>query len=919
VTDANAATSGTGEGPLLVTNLYAPVTELAGLAIRELDRAQWLDAFLVAGGVSQLLADYLSPDPLALRRASSAFMGGDARAAHLVGRMVTAPGAAGLERLADRRPAAARLRRLMTLVDAGLGDLGAVVMGTLGASPATPAVAGLRHACAQIVALSGSLPRALREDVVRLPSCFHSFDQHPDDVARLMSRVAEIAPDRDMSLLVVGLRTSGTYLAPLYRAALLALGYSDVATITMRPGRHLHPDDQDAIRDTAARGGRVIICDDPPGSGVSIARVCAQVARLGAGPDAVILALALFGDADALPEVLRPYPAAILPFEEWSVHRRLEPEWVRAAAAEVAPAGLKVVAATRIAQRTPTVGRGHIGATFEITVRDEATGVESIAEWCVEGVGVGYFGTHAVAVAAPLADYLPDVFGVVDGMLFREWLPETRRVTTSSGADARALAARIAGYADARRRALPVPVDTSLRHGGQYPVWEAVSMLISRACGPIWHVGRGIAVDRAVQRLLAVSTPSVIDGRTTLSEWFIDGDPATMIKSDWHQGAAWNLGLTCCDAVYDVAGAAAASDDPQFRAALLAEYAEVSGDAIDDERWLLYQLAHLWGLPDARREGRQELRRACSRAMQEYYRGIYFADLTPADDGPLCGIDIDGVLETDVMGFPALTPVSAQALRALIAHGYRPAVVTGRSLGEVIERCRAYGLAGGVAEYGSATYIRSEDRITAIGADEDQAVLERLRTDLAARDGVELNTDYALGIRAFVRDGGGARRALPDDLLAEARHAADAPDVVAIVGDAQTDLVGADIDKGRGVRALASALGVGVPLEFAVGDTAADVSLLELAVRPYAPAHGKAALADRATITRHAYQAGFADAVGHLIGHTPGGCPVCRVPDGPPGRALLLGLLGLREAGIGRMPARLGRIAAGLADPRRRR
>ena len=29
--------------------------------------------------------------------------------------------------------------------------------------------------------------------------------------------------------------------------------------------------------------------------------------------------------------------------------------------------------------------------------------------------------------------------------------------------------------------------------------------------------------------------------------------------------------------------------------------------------------------------------------MQEYFRGIYFADLDASADGPLCGIDIDGV------------------------------------------------------------------------------------------------------------------------------------------------------------------------------------------------------------------------------------------------------------------------------------
>jgi len=40
--------------------------------------------------------------------------------------------------------------------------------------------------------------------------------------------------------------------------------------------------------------------------------------------------------------------------------------------------------------------------------------------------------------------------------------------------------------------------------------------------------------------------------------------------------------------------------------------------------------------------------------------------------GPLVAVDLDGVLECDPLGYPATSPSGALAVRALIAHGYRP-------------------------------------------------------------------------------------------------------------------------------------------------------------------------------------------------------------------------------------------------------
>jgi hypothetical protein len=49
--------------------------------------------------------------------------------------------------------------------------------------------------------------------------------------------------------------------------------------------------------------------------------------------------------------------------------------------------------------------------------------------------------------------------------------------------------------------------------------------------------------------------------------------------------------------------------------------------------------------------------------------------------------------------------------------------------------------------------------------------------------------------------------------------------------------------------------------------------------------------------------------VGEVIGHAPGTCAACRVPDGGESRRLLLALLALREGGLRGLPRQALRVA----------
>ena len=78
---------------------------------------------------------------------------------------------------------------------------------------------------------------------------------------------------------MVGVRTSGSYLAPLHAAAFRACGESHVDVLTYRPGRPFLRWERAALRATAKAGGWVLIADDPPGSGTSLAASAVQWPR----------------------------------------------------------------------------------------------------------------------------------------------------------------------------------------------------------------------------------------------------------------------------------------------------------------------------------------------------------------------------------------------------------------------------------------------------------------------------------------------------------------------------------------------------------------------------------------------------------------------------------------------------------------
>ncbi|MCU1629787.1 MAG: hypothetical protein JWP64_4736 [Pseudonocardia sp.] len=866
-------------GPLLLPDLLLRLDEVLehlGTCLRSGDE---LDAFLLSAAAVQIVEDVLQRDPLSLRRAAK-FLGGP---------VATALGGAARAVELGQGWSASRRRSTAWCAHArALRDVCADAVVADGGGFRDPA--GLLRVVADLASRQGELDRVTPTALMRLPACFRGHDLLPEDAVTLAHRHARTL-DEGAEVLVVGLRTSGSYLAPLVAAALRARGMRAPA-LSSRPGHPLFPADADALRAAVSRGARVAIVDDAPRSGASLRRTVDLVRALGVPVDAVTLLVPLFGDRS--PAGLADLHRVELPYSEWSVHRLLEPAAVGRALAAIW--GVPVVAAEQAGTpRSAPAHRHHVETAVLVRTAD---GREH--QVVAAGAGAGFLGRHALAVAEALPRHVVAAHGFQDGLVFRPRMSSPVDGAEITPADVAAMAR----YVRERAAALPVDVDRAVGLAGREPVWELAARLLSAAYGRIGVLLRLPFLDQLIRDLCAVRHPSVVDGSTGLGHWFRDG--GTLRKDRADDLAFGNWDRACYDRIYDLAGIAPGAADGDLVRGLRAACPS------DPERYLLYELVHL----QEPATGRPSDEHACSRAVLRYLAERQ--PPPPPAGGPLCALDLDGVLETQVLGFSAPTPTGWQAVRALGAHGYRAVPVTGRSLAEVRDRCTILGLAGGVAEYGSVVYDHRAGRILPQVDPSDLALLDQLRSALAAAPHVEIDDGYRFGIRArYVRDEGRGRR-LPPAVLDPAldRLGAGRTRLRVITGRYQTDIVAAAVTKGTGLRALATVLGDDgspAPVAMAIGDTDEDLPMLRIADAGFAPANATSGVRDAGVVVLGApHAAGVEKAVDRVLGHRPGRCAVCRPTPGADAGARALSTV-LDAPRSGRRGLLLAAVRLGIA------
>jgi hydroxymethylpyrimidine pyrophosphatase-like HAD family hydrolase/adenine/guanine phosphoribosyltransferase-like PRPP-binding protein len=715
---------------------------------------------------------------------------------------------------------------------------------------------------------------------LKIPSCFRAQDITPADCFELARRFAlEARPGS--SALVVGIRTSGSYMAPLVAGWLRANGF-DVRYTTVRPKSPLVGAEKRVIR--RLRADAVLIVDDPPMTGASYVRTARLLEACGFAPSSITFLVPVGAESDArmLGSVFNRYARIELPHRELEVREQLEsPELLSFIAAAAGRPLARVTALWPPGVVERQARRRHVKQVYD---------VQGDARVHLKGVGVGWLGYPARHIAGALSGRIPETLGFWGSLMATREAPSASPAGPAPG--------EAATYVSARARNLRVsgrPRADEFQKDGFY----RLAKVLARVHGPLAPL-RMARLRREIVQALGETPGCLVDGRMGREEWL-----AGSLKRDFEEHAFDKDDLGIYDAAYDLAGALlefGPSRAAEERA--VSQYIALTGDSGIRLRlstaFLLYGVFLM-----ERRSWEVEGERgtsAWSCAVQDWLEaeasltwsvdrllGDAFHTPTAARAKTLWSLDVDGVLEDTGLGFPSVTPAAAAALRRAHEAGALVLLNSGRSLQELVFRCDALRLDGAVAEYGSAIWDRSSGRSESLLDDDERQALEEVRLAARRLPDVHVDTRYGSSVRAR-RYVGGKLQSLDTDQVASLLHAGSGR-VRAIVGVRQTDFISVPRNKGQGLQRLCDRLGFRGRV-FSLGDTESDLPVAVWATRAYAPRHRDDSLTGAAIHLRHGRQRAVLDAV-----HREHGPVSARPrPDLPAADRALVDLLALRDA-----------------------
>jgi hydroxymethylpyrimidine pyrophosphatase-like HAD family hydrolase len=744
------------------------------------------------------------------------------------------------------------------------------------------------------------LPRRWLEEHTQIPSAFRKQDLTHFDVPALGRKLIAGFPDRQRPILVLGLRTAGSFFAPLLRAFLQGEGYEKVKALTARPSKGLARWERAELSRCARAGHLVAIVDDPPGSGDTLGQAVDLARAADFGRDRIAVLFPTHprrrhwtDQAESI--TLAGLPVFTLGPEEWYKQHLLTPEAVEGRLAEyfrrqgyiaatVVPSAAAEKINARLEAGAEETRRIRLKRVYEVRL-ENAAGRQETRFVLAKSVGWGWLGYHAFTAGRRLAGHVPPLLGLRDGILFLEWLQPA-----DAGTDRKRSLEDAAAYVAARTRTLALEGNpgaeatrlAKLARSKQHEGFAVLSKMLSRAYGGM--AAAGLMRARVQHRLadLPCSRPTWIDGRMRPAEWI--AGPAGLLKTDFeHHGLGKNE-LNVVDPAYDLAETIFQWKlTPEEEARLLCRYAELSGDPTVAERLFPYKLlAGAWALHGALRGllYQPQLSHRHGDFHQQYMAAWHFLTVAaarfcgdlcrpahlPRWGGPLVVLDVDGVLDLRHFGFPCTSAAGIQALALLHEYGRPIALDTARSAEEVREYCRAYGLVGGVAEYGAYIWDAVAGRGRCLLGDEALGQLEQARQALGRLPGVFLDERYRYSVRACTYEENGPVP-LPTLTMQQVMAAEGLNKLRFMQTTIDTTLVAREADKGTGLAALLDWVGQPRSEVVAIGDTEPDLEMFRVAGQSFAPGHIRCSRLARSLgcrIARQPHQRGLLEIVRQL-------------------------------------------------------
>jgi hydroxymethylpyrimidine pyrophosphatase-like HAD family hydrolase/orotate phosphoribosyltransferase len=750
--------------------------------------------------------------------------------------------------------------------------------------------------------INTKLPERLLRRRMRLPEGFRCQDLTHQDVLSLVRRFLVSRPDSQSPLIVIGLRTAGAYFAPLVKAYLSARAWPHVSWVTVRPRLGLSRGERRRLRALRDRDARVLLVDDYPNTGQTFRLMLGILRKLGVRSEQItILAPRHPARPDwSLPEeVGRGVSILTLEGGEISKEHLLEADAVTPLLREYYEGcGWDDVRIEENAQvdalnarlRQHDVDRFQVRVKRVFAVRLTRATTEPVVRYIIaKSVGWGWLGYHAYIAGTHLVGFVPPVIGLRNGLLLMEWVGELNN-SREGIADA-GLVPTLSSYIARRVQRLGLTEDPGFDNpGGRWAGWEEMTDILRGVYGHYLGRVKKPALRRQLRRYVS-PLPTLIDGQMRAVEWVTAKTSSCKVDFEHHNFGGAELDLV--DPAYDLASAIF-----EFRLAepaereLLRAYASETGDRTIADRILLYKL--LYGTWMMKRAARKVARES-SRQKQEEWHQLYLSArrFLVSHVSRYCAgrsakasqarwsrrlffLDLDGVFDRDLLGFPHTTVSGLAALTLLQSHGFSVVLNTGQSVEHVRRYCQTYVLPGGVAEHGGVFVDAVRQRELALIDAEATEQLARCREAVKQLPGAFVDPEYRYSVRGFRYHGPytvGLHAEEVNDLLA--RYHCDRLSVIA--SSACTDFVAQGTGKGPGMLSVKQYLGCSGEPVVAMGDSALDLGMLDIAEFAYAPANCSRRVRELAgqvncRIMDEPFQRGLLAAAREVIQHSSATC-----------------------------------------------
>jgi hydroxymethylpyrimidine pyrophosphatase-like HAD family hydrolase/orotate phosphoribosyltransferase len=734
--------------------------------------------------------------------------------------------------------------------------------------------------------MSTHLPQSLLKRHMRLPEAFRAQDMSHHDVIRLIRAFTASVEPGPEPILIMGLRTAGAYFAPLMAEYLKSQGFTNVTWVSIRPKNGVSRPEKHQLRNAARHNRRLLLVDDYPSTGHTF-RLTLDILHEHGVRDEQIAVLAPTHEAQrnwprlaGLQDPIRVF--TIQPDELYKVDvlapaaiERLCNEYYEASGYKARVMEDPQIEAInrRLAEHLKDGHHAREKRVFSVELQHSG-GAREIRKIFFKSVGWGWLGYHAYIAGTRLEGFVPKVVGLRDGLLITEWIEEKNH-------DVPVPVERIASYVAARSRKLTLAGNCRLESSTyRWTGYDHILSVLRQAYGPYVNRLKMRALRRNLEKYVS-SVPALVDGRMQPGEWLNDGRKFYKIDFEHHNFGGGEADIV--DPAYDLAAAAfefGLSRDAEQE--LLRVYVKESGDSTVNERIVFHKI--LYGSmaidyttqalaagkdPYRNNERRLQARNFLVYAMTEFC-ARFIQPETPRPWSPaLFFMDIDGVFDYEMMGFPHATRCGLQSISLLVSHGFSIVPNTGRGVQHVRQYCSAYGFPGGIAEYGSVFIDTVNRREIPFITPDTVGQLAVCRKAIQELPGVFIDPSYEYSIRAFRYNG----RIMEGLTVEEVKSVLKRPEfsrLTFICRPSSTYIVQKRLNKGTALRAVRRMVGKrNVPVT-AIGDSELDISMLRSAEFAYAPANcaslvRKLAKEGKCRIVRQRFQSGLLAAVEHRL------------------------------------------------------